>query len=108
MRELAELVIELTGSRSKIVHRPLPQDDPRQRRPDISRANTDLKWAPQTPLRQGLAQTIAYFEQLLGRATGRFTSGSFTYRTNTQRCTTCLGASASSQTDPSERDLASS
>jgi UDP-glucuronate decarboxylase len=68
MRELAELVIELTGSRSKIVHRPLPQDDPRQRRPDISRANTDLKWAPQTPLRQGLAQTIAYFEQLLGRA----------------------------------------
>src|SRR6516165_3135151 len=53
MRELAELVIGLTGSRSKIVHRPLPQDDPRQRRPDISRANTELKWAPQTPLRQG-------------------------------------------------------
>jgi len=68
MRELAELVIELTGSRSKIVHRSLPQDDPRQRRPDISRANIDLKWAPQTPLHRGLVQTIAYFEQLLGSA----------------------------------------
>jgi UDP-glucuronate decarboxylase len=65
MRELAELTIELTGSRSKLVHRPLPQDDPRQRRPDISRANAELGWAPRTPLRQGLTQTIAYFEELL-------------------------------------------
>jgi UDP-glucuronate decarboxylase len=65
MLELAELTIELTGSRSKLVHRPLPQDDPRQRRPDISRANAELGWAPRTPLRQGLAQTIAYFEVLL-------------------------------------------
>ena len=67
MRELAELAIELTGSRSKIVHRPLPQDDPRQRRPDISRTNAELGWAPRTPLRQGLAQTIGYFEELLGQ-----------------------------------------
>jgi UDP-glucuronate decarboxylase len=65
MRELAELTIELTGSRSRLVHRPLPPDDPRQRRPDISRANAELGWAPRTPLRQGLTQTIAYFEELL-------------------------------------------
>ncbi len=60
--ELASLVIELTGSRSRIVHRQLPQDDPRQRRPDISKANDVLSWAPQTPLREGLVQTIKYFE----------------------------------------------
>jgi UDP-glucuronate decarboxylase len=60
--ELASLVIELTGSRSRIVHRQLPQDDPRQRRPDISKANDVLGWAPQTPLREGLMQTIKYFE----------------------------------------------
>ena len=65
MCELATLTIDLIGSRSKIVHRPLPQDDPRQRRPDISRAADLLGWAPRTPLRQGLAKTIAYFEQLL-------------------------------------------
>jgi UDP-glucuronate decarboxylase len=63
--ELASLVIELTGSRSRIVHRPRPQDDPRQRRPDISKANDLLGWAPQTPLREGLINTIAYFEDLL-------------------------------------------
>src|SRR6516162_2280768 len=63
--ELASLVIELTGSRSRIVHRPRPQDDPRQRRPDISRAHDLLKWAPQIPLREGLIKTIAYFEDLL-------------------------------------------
>ena len=63
--ELASLVIELTGSRSRIVHRPRPQDDPRQRRPDISKAHDLLKWAPQTPLREGLIKTIAYFEDLL-------------------------------------------
>jgi len=61
---LAALTIELTGSRSKIVHWPLPQDDPRQRRPDISRANTLLGWAPRTPLLQGLARSIRYFEQI--------------------------------------------
>ena len=63
--ELAELVIELTGSRSRIVHRPRPQDDPRQRRPDISKANDLLGWAPQIALRDGLVKTIEYFEHLL-------------------------------------------
>jgi UDP-glucuronate decarboxylase len=62
MLELASLVIELTGSRSRIVHRQLPQDDPRQRRPDISKAKDVLGWAPQTPLREGLVRTIEYFE----------------------------------------------
>jgi UDP-glucuronate decarboxylase len=65
MLELASLVIEITGSRSKIVHRPLPQDDPRQRRPDISKANDILGWEPKTLLREGLARTIRYFEDLL-------------------------------------------
>ncbi|HEY1981343.1 MAG TPA: UDP-glucuronic acid decarboxylase family protein [Xanthobacteraceae bacterium] len=65
MLELASLVIELTGSRSHLVHRPLPQDDPRQRRPDISKANELLGWAPKTALRHGLIQTIEYFERLL-------------------------------------------
>jgi UDP-glucuronate decarboxylase len=63
--ELASLVIELTGSHSRVVHRLRPQDDPRQRRPDISKANDLLKWAPQTPLREGLTKTIVYFEDLL-------------------------------------------
>jgi UDP-glucuronate decarboxylase len=63
--ELAELVIELTGSRSRIVHRPRPQDDPRQRRPDISKANDLLGWAPQIALRDGLIKTIEYFQNLL-------------------------------------------
>jgi UDP-glucuronate decarboxylase len=65
MLELAAMVIELTGSRSRIVHRPRPQDDPRQRRPDISKADDALSWAPQTPLRDGLIRTIHYFEELL-------------------------------------------
>jgi UDP-glucuronate decarboxylase len=63
--ELASLVIELTGSRSLIVHRPLPQDDPRQRRPDISKANAILGWNPKTTVRDGLLRTITYFEELL-------------------------------------------
>ena len=54
------------GSRSRIVHRPLPEGDPRQRQPDfISRARALLDWAPRTPLEDGLARTIAYFESLL-------------------------------------------
>jgi UDP-glucuronate decarboxylase len=65
IRELAELVIEMTGSRARIVHRPLPQDDPRQRQPDISRAQEHLGWRPTTQLRAGLTRTIAYFEDLL-------------------------------------------
>ncbi len=63
--ELASLVIEMTGSRSRIVHRPRPQDDPRQRRPDISKAHDLLQWAPQTALKEGLVLTIAYFEEPL-------------------------------------------
>ena len=62
---LASTVIELTGSRSRLVHRPRPEDDPRQRRPDISRAQEVLGWAPHTPLREGLKKTIAYFDDLL-------------------------------------------
>jgi len=67
MRELAELVLSLTGSRSKIVHRALPQDDPRQRRPDISEAERLLGWRPATSLEQGLIKTIPYFEELLSQ-----------------------------------------
>ena len=63
--ELASTVIDLTGSRSRIVHRPVPQDDPRQRRPDISKAHELLSWAPRTQLKDGLKRTIAYFEELL-------------------------------------------
>jgi UDP-glucuronate decarboxylase len=65
--DLASLVIDMTGSRSRIVHRPLPQDDPRQRKPDISGANELLDWAPTTPLEKGLTRTIDYFDQTLGR-----------------------------------------
>jgi UDP-glucuronate decarboxylase len=65
IKELAAAVIDICGSRSKVVHRPLPQDDPRQRRPDISRAQELLGWKPRTELRDGLAKTIAYFEELL-------------------------------------------
>ncbi len=63
--ELARAVIDLAGSKSRIVHRPLPENDPRQRRPDISKAATVLAWRPQTPLADGLKKTIAYFEAVL-------------------------------------------
>ena len=69
--ELASLVIELTGSRSRIMHRPRPQDDPRQRRPDISKANDVLSWTPKIELAQGLSRTVDYFEQLLSDGTLR-------------------------------------
>jgi len=65
IRELAELVIELTGSTSNIEFHPLPPDDPRQRQPDISRAKAQLDWAPTVCLREGLEKTIPYFEQML-------------------------------------------
>jgi len=65
IRELADLVIALTGSRSKLVFEPLPQDDPVQRRPDIGMAERTLGWTPQVKLRDGLAKTIGYFDQLL-------------------------------------------
>jgi UDP-glucuronate decarboxylase len=65
--ELAEMVVGLTGSRSKIVYAARPQDDPRQRRPDISLANELLSWTPQIPLSKGLERTIAYFEKALSQ-----------------------------------------
>ena len=65
IRQLAELVIELTGSASKLVFMPLPADDPLQRQPDITLARDKLAWEPTVPLRQGLVQTIAYFDRLL-------------------------------------------
>jgi UDP-glucuronate decarboxylase len=68
IQELARLAIEMTGSRSKIVHRPRPEDDPRQRRPDISRAQETFGWKPRTKLKEGLSRTIAYFERLLAEA----------------------------------------
>jgi UDP-glucuronate decarboxylase len=65
VRELATRIIELTGSRSRLAHRPLPADDPMQRCPDISRAEAILQWRPTVTLDEGLRRTIAYFEALL-------------------------------------------
>jgi UDP-glucuronate decarboxylase len=63
--QLANLVRELTGSRSQIIKRPLPNDDPKQRQPDITKAHELLGWKPATQLREGLLETINYFEGLL-------------------------------------------
>jgi UDP-glucuronate decarboxylase len=65
IREIAAMIIDLTNSKSAIVRRPLPEDDPRQRRPDISQANSVLGWQPRTTLEDGLRKTIAYFDALL-------------------------------------------
>ncbi|MPY74212.1 MAG: NAD-dependent epimerase/dehydratase family protein [Alphaproteobacteria bacterium] len=65
--ELAEKVIDMTGSRSKIDYHPLPQDDPTQRCPNITKARDHLDWQPVTPLQEGLKKTIAYFDELLRR-----------------------------------------
>jgi UDP-glucuronate decarboxylase len=64
IRRLAETVIELTGSSSRIVYKPLPEDDPRQRQPDISLARKELGWNPSIPLKDGLVKTISYFNAL--------------------------------------------
>lgn len=64
IKEVAELVIELTGSQSRIVYLPRPADDPERRRPDITLARTRLGWEPKVPLREGLAQTIAWFRSI--------------------------------------------
>jgi dTDP-glucose 4,6-dehydratase len=66
IRELAETIITLTGSKSRIVSRPLPVDDPKVRQPDITRAKTILGWEPKVPLDEGLAVTLAYFRKKLG------------------------------------------
>ena len=65
IRELAEKVIKLTGSRSKLVFKPLPQDDPRQRQPDLAKAKAVLNWEPKIALEDGLKETIAYFKHSL-------------------------------------------
>lgn len=65
IKQLAEHVIDLTGSASKMVNKPLPQDDPRQRQPDITRAKRELDWQPSVALRDGLEKTIVYFDKLL-------------------------------------------
>lgn len=65
MLELATMVIELTGSQSKIVFQPLPSDDPKQRKPDITLAKEKLGWEPKIQLREGLVKTIEYFDELL-------------------------------------------
>ncbi len=67
MLELAEKIVQLTGSRSRIVFKPLPPDDPLQRRPDISLAREKLGWEPVTPLDKGLHKTIVYFREILGK-----------------------------------------
>lgn len=73
VKQIAELVIELTGSGSTIVYHPLPEDDPKVRRPDITRAKEVLGWQPRVPVREGVARTVAYFRQLAaqGQIEGR-------------------------------------
>ena len=66
IRQLAELIIEMVGSKSTLVERPLPQDDPMQRRPDISAAKQVLDWEPTVQLKDGLARTIEYFRGVVG------------------------------------------
>jgi len=73
VREVAEMVIGLSGSRSEIVHEPLPADDPRRRCPDISRAREALGWEPRTPAREGLEKTLVWFAE---RSEGAFHRGS--------------------------------
>jgi len=65
MIKLAEKVKELTGSRSELIHKPLPTDDPKQRQPDITLAREQLGWEPAVKLEEGLKPTIAYFDGLL-------------------------------------------
>jgi UDP-glucuronate decarboxylase len=75
MRELAECVIRLTGSASRIVYRPLPADDPRRRCPDITLARTHLDWAPRVPLEEGLERTIHHFQRTLHEGRTAATAG---------------------------------
>jgi dTDP-glucose 4,6-dehydratase len=65
VKQLAEIVIELTGSSSEIVHEELPVDDPKVRKPDISRARRMLGWEPKVPVREGVARTVEYFRRLV-------------------------------------------
>jgi len=74
IRELAELIVEMTGAKSRLRFKPLPSDDPKQRQPEISMAKSILKWEPKIELREGLTKTIAYFETVL-RKEGRGAEG---------------------------------
>lgn len=65
IKELAEQVIVLTGSKSELVYKPLPADDPMQRKPDITLAREKMGWEPDIQLREGLIKTIAYFKEML-------------------------------------------
>jgi UDP-glucuronate decarboxylase len=65
IKQLAENIIDLTGSKSKLVYQPLPVDDPKQRQPNITKAKEILNWEPTTQLREGLGLTIEYFDNLL-------------------------------------------
>jgi nucleoside-diphosphate-sugar epimerase len=81
VRQLAELVVELTGTSAPIVYEPLPVDDPKVRKPDITRARETLGWEPVVQVREGLAQTIEYFRgyvgtPLMARRVARQTPGS--------------------------------
>jgi UDP-glucuronate decarboxylase len=68
IRELAEMIIQLTDSPSKLAFEPLPIDDPKQRQPDIGLAKAQLAWTPTVALREGLRETVAYFDQLLAQS----------------------------------------
>jgi nucleoside-diphosphate-sugar epimerase len=68
IKQIAETIIRMTGSKSQIVYRPLPTDDPKQRRPDITRARTLLGWEPKVQLEEGLVNTIEYFRTKVGAA----------------------------------------
>jgi UDP-glucuronate decarboxylase len=68
MLELAQEVIAITNSKSKIIHQPLPQDDPKQRRPDITKAKKHLNWEPKVQLKEGLTRTVAYFDDLIRKS----------------------------------------
>jgi nucleoside-diphosphate-sugar epimerase len=61
VKEMAQLIVELTGSKSRIVYRPLPEDDPKVRQPDITRAKAVLGWEPRVPVRAGLVKTVEWF-----------------------------------------------
>ena len=65
VRALAELIVELTGTSAVIVRKPLPEDDPKVRQPDITRARRELGWEPKVPVREGLERTIAHFRTVL-------------------------------------------
>jgi nucleoside-diphosphate-sugar epimerase len=65
IEEIARIIVKLVGSRSRLVYRPLPVDDPKQRRPDITRARTLLNWEPKVELEEGLLKTVDYFKKKL-------------------------------------------